>query len=190
MGTLRSVFSSATAFFFGSLVATSAQAHVTLDPKQAPAGDYAKLVFLVPHGCDGAPTTEIIVTIPKGVVAVKPQVHAGWRITTKTAKYDKPVSLHGKEIVSGVSEVSWRGGPLDDAYMDEFGMSVKLPDLPGETLVFPVVQVCKTGKSEWVEATATRHADSGAHLQAPVLLLGPTSASKHVHSGDAAAPQK
>jgi uncharacterized protein YcnI len=182
-------------FLSANILAAQVQAHVTIDPKTAPAGSYAKLVFRVPHGCDGSPTTEITVSIPKGVLAVKPQVHVGWKITTKTTKYEKPISLHGQEVAEGVSEVTWKGGPLDDAYMDEFGMSVKLPDQAGEKLVFPVIQVCKKGKSEWVEAHASTHADSGAHLPAPVLTLEKSSMNEdhmhmHMHSGAAAPAHK
>jgi uncharacterized protein YcnI len=135
-----------------ALITTPALAHVTLDPKAEAPGSYAKLVFRVPHGCDGSPTTKITVRIPEGVVSVKPQVHPGWKIAIRTGKYAKPVTLHGKEVTEGVVEVSWSGGPLDDAYMDEFGMSVKLPDSLGARLVFPTIQTCKKGQSEWVEA--------------------------------------
>ncbi|MFS8797749.1 DUF1775 domain-containing protein [Synechococcus sp. R70.1] len=34
---------------------SSAWAHVTVHPQEAPAGSYTKLTFRVPHGCDGSP---------------------------------------------------------------------------------------------------------------------------------------
>ncbi len=144
-------------------------AHVTIDPKSAVGGEYAKLVFRVPHGCDGSPTTQITVQIPEGVVSVKPQVHPGWKIATKTAKYAKPITLHGKEISEGLVEVTWTGGPLPDAHMDEFGMSVKLPDRGGK-LFFPTVQKCSKGSSQWVDESASDHGHGGK-LPAPVLIL-------------------
>lgn len=145
-------------------------AHVTIDPKSAPAGEYAKLVFRVPHGCDGSPTTKITVRIPEGVVSVKPQVHPGWKITTKTGKYSKPVTIHGKEIKEGLTEVTWTGGPLPDAYMDEFGLSVKLPSESAEKLYFPTVQTCTKGTSAWIDESSSEHGHSGK-LPAPVLVL-------------------
>lgn len=161
--------------------AGQAYAHVTVHPKKAPAGSYAKLVFRVPHGCAGSATTGLIVSIPKGVLAVKPQVHTGWTITTKTKKFDKPVRLHGKDIAQGVSEVTWTGGPLDDAYMDEFGLSVKLPNQPGEKLVFPVIQICQKGRSEWTSTkSSAHHADTGKGLPAPIVTLEKSAGHMHM----------
>lgn len=165
-------------FFLATLLLPVASlAHVTIDPKSAPAGEYAKLVFRVPHGCEGSPTTKISIRIPGGVVSVKPQVHPGWKIVTKTGKYATPVTLHGKEITEGLVEVSWIGGPLPDAYMDEFGLSVKLPDRGGERLYFPTVQTCKKGESAWTEEGTTDHGHGGK-LPAPVLLLEAPGKSK------------
>src|SRR5687768_1749463 len=56
----------------------AAWGHVTIDPKEAPPGSYAKLTFRVPHGCAGSATTKVRVLIPEGVTSVKPQVHPGW----------------------------------------------------------------------------------------------------------------
>lgn len=155
----------------GCIYSLPAKAHVTIDPKNAPAGEYAKLIFRVPHGCDGSPTTKLTIRVPEGVVSVKPQVHPGWKISTKTAKYAKPVELHGKEVLEGISEVTWSGGLLDDAYMDEFGLSVKLPNKPGEKLLFPAIQGCKKGKSEWIAEKVDGHGGHGGPLPAPVLEL-------------------
>lgn len=84
---------------------------------------------------------------------MKPQVHPGWKISTKTVKYAKPVNIHGKDVSEGVSEVEWAGGPLEDAYMDEFGMAVKLPE-NGTKLEFPVVQTCEKGVANWKDNNA------------------------------------
>jgi uncharacterized protein YcnI len=37
-----------------ALAASAANAHVTLERRQAPVGSYYKAVFAVPHGCAGA----------------------------------------------------------------------------------------------------------------------------------------
>ena len=147
------------AFVAALALPSIASAHVVVEPKSAPAGAYQKLTFRVGHGCDHSPTTEIVVSIPKGVTSVKPQVHTGWTITTKKTGED-------------VTEVSFKGGPLDDAFMDEFGMSVKLPELAGETLVFSVVQNCQKGKSEWTGAPE-------ATFPAPRILLEKTTSHEH-----------
>lgn len=147
-----------------------AKAHVVVSPKTAPAGEYAKLVFMVPHGCEGSPTTKITVMIPEGVMAVKPQVNQGWKIAIKKVKLTKPFMSHGKEITEAVSEVSWMGGPLADEHMEEFGLSVKLPDVEGD-LLFPVTQQCKKGVSEWSDKPTSEHVKHGHSLPAPVVKL-------------------
>ena len=163
--------------FFALLFAVNAFPHVTIDPKSALAGEYAKLVFRIPHGCDGSPTTKITVKIPEGVVSVKPQVHPGWKISVKKGTYSKPVALHSKEIKEGLIEVTWNGGPLPDDYMDEFGLSVKLPDDGRDKLFFPAIQKCRNGVNEWVETGPTDHGHHGK-LPSPILLLEKKSTGK------------
>lgn len=128
-------------------------AHVGVEPKVAAAGGYAKLTFRIPHGCDGSATTKITVMIPENSLSVKPQVHAGWKITTKKVKPAKPITSHGKEITETISEVTWSGGVLPDEHMDEFGLSLKLPETKENKLAFPVIQTCKKGEIKWTEAT-------------------------------------
>ena len=101
------------------LVSSPSFAHVTLEMQQAPADSYYKAVMRVPHGCAGSPTVKIRVQIPEGVIAVKPQPKAGWKIDIVDAPYPKPYALHGAQVTAGVREVSWTGN-LPDAYFDEF----------------------------------------------------------------------
>src|SRR5690606_9276508 len=117
--------------------------------KDARPGSYAKLTFRVPHGCEGEATTGITVLIPDGVLSVKPQVNPGWEISIRKKKLKKPVRLHGKAVLEGVSEVSWSGGPLPDEHMDEFGVGMKLPETPGALIAFPVIQRCKSKTTRW-----------------------------------------
>jgi uncharacterized protein YcnI len=65
-----------------------------------------------------------------------------------------------------VREITWRGGPLPDAWYDEFVIQVKLPDAPGR-YAFKVLQACEQGRNEWVEA-----AGQGGKFPAPVLEVG------------------
>src|SRR5947209_10939720 len=97
----------------------AASAHVTLETREAPVGAPYKAVLRVPHGCDGAATVAVRVRIPDGMIAVKPMPKAGWKIDTVTAKYGKSYSFfHGVKMSEGVTEVSFSGGKLPDAYYD------------------------------------------------------------------------
>ena len=157
---------------------TAAQAHVTLEQASAPAGSYQKLTFHVGHGCDGAATTGITVMLPESVTGAKPMPKAGWNISTTEGKLSVPVESHGKAVTSAVREISWKGGPLPDAWYDEFTMQVKLPDDAGK-LYFKVVQQCgKTGVA-WDEMPG----DANVKLKAPAPMLDvlPASAPAHQH---------
>jgi uncharacterized protein YcnI len=137
-----------------------ASAHVTLETQQAPVGASYKAVLRVPHGCDGSATTAIRIRIPDGVVNVKPMPKAGWKLDTVTGKYPKSHALGRATVSEGVTEISWSGGALADAYYDEFIFASALAeDLePGQAIYFPVVQECEKGVHRWIEIPA-----AGAH---------------------------
>jgi uncharacterized protein YcnI len=168
--------------------APTAFAHVGITPRQAAAGGYTKLSFGVPHGCDGSSTTRIAVQIPEGVVSVKPQVAPGWEIATTTGPYAEPVELHGDTLTEGVVEVVWEGGPLSDSHLAEFGMSVRLPDAPGETIAFPVIQTCVEGETGWIQIAAASDSDEagGEELEHPAPTIELLAASGgHGEAADA-----
>jgi len=132
------------------LFAAPAAAHVTANPREATAGGYTYHAFRVGHGCEGSPTTKVAVQVPEGVVSVKPQETAGWTIAITNGPIT-PYDNHGETITEGVKEVSWTAAtPLPDSHMQQFGLSMKMPDKPGETVYFPVVQTCRQGVHRWI----------------------------------------
>ncbi|WP_022723215.1 YcnI family protein [Rhodopseudomonas sp. B29] len=152
---------------------TPAAAHVTIQPKEAVAGNYFQAAFNVPHGCDGSSTVAIRVKIPAGVISVKPQMKPGWTVDIKMRKLEGDLpKLHGKTITETVDEVAWRGGPLPDNLYDSFGLIMKLPD-NAQTLYFPVVQECEKGVSRWIEIPAAGQKSETLHEPAPALRLTP-----------------
>lgn len=137
-----------------TFLALPATAHVTANPNEAPAGQFFTTSFRIPHGCDGSPTVAVRIKVPDGVVAVKPQMKPGWAITITKRTLDKPVEMgHGVTVRETVDEVAWRGGPLPDAYYDDFGLSVRIV-AAGGALWFPVVQECEQGVHRWIEIPA------------------------------------
>lgn len=135
-----------------ALLAPAAQAHVTLEQAAGLAGSFQKLIFRVGHGCDGSATKGLTVSLPEGATSAKPMPKAGWKID---------VGSNG-----GVQEISWKGGPLPDAYFDEFVMQVKLPAQPGK-LYFRIVQQCDKGSVAWDEIPG----DGAVKLKAPAPML-------------------
>ncbi len=133
------------------LLPVSANAHVTANPNTGTGGAYFQTDFRISHGCDGSATVAVSIKIPAGIVVLKPQAKPGWTIEIKKSKLEKPVPAgHGKTATEQFDEIIWRGGPLEDAYYDEFGIVVKLPD-ESKTLWFPVTQTCEQGEHKWTE---------------------------------------
>ena len=143
-----------------ALPAFAAQAHITLEARQAPADSYHKAVIRVPHGCKDSPTIRVRVRIPEGVTGVKPQPKPGWKLD---------IARSGENV----SEVGWGGGSLADEHYDEFVMRVKLPDRAGATLYFPVVQECRQGVHRWIEIPAANQKPDELKEPAPALRLTP-----------------
>jgi uncharacterized protein YcnI len=158
-----------------TLFTGAANAHVTLENRQAVVGNYYKAVFAVPHGCAGSATTKIRVQIPEGVIAIKPMPKPGWSVETIKGKYATEYELHGSKLSEGVKEVIWSGGKLLDDNYDEFVMATFLtPSLkPNSMLHFPVVQECEQGVSRWIEIPKEGSGGHDSKSPAPGLRLTP-----------------
>ena len=134
--------------------AFTASAHVSPVEPTSPANGYTTVELQVPHGCEGAATESVAVQLSEQVSSVKAQAIPGWSVTYERQPLTDPIELHGQEVADYISVVTWtaEGTPLpDDQYM-RFGISLKTPDTPGETLRFPTVQSCVGGgTSSWIE---------------------------------------
>lgn len=152
-------------------LALPAQAHVTANPNEGPAGGFFKTSFRVGHGCEGEPTTAVRIRIPEGVVSVKPQVVPGWEIELTEGPI-APYDNHGETVTEGVTEVAWVGGSLPDEHMQEFGLSMRLPESDAEALYFPVVQECPGGGAHrWIEIPDSVDAWGDLDEPAPFVRL-------------------
>jgi uncharacterized protein YcnI len=161
--------------FAAAVVTSSANAHITLENRQATPASYYKAVFAVPHGCAGSPTVKIRVQIPEGVIAVKPMPKPGWSIETVKGTYPTSYQLHGATITEGVREVTWSGGRLADDNYDEFVLATYLTGSlkPNTTLYFPVVQECEQGTSRWIEIPQDGKSAHDSKSPAPGVKLIP-----------------
>ncbi|MGN9907688.1 YcnI family copper-binding membrane protein [Phytohabitans sp. LJ34] len=183
----RTVQAGAAGLFVGGVVlltAGPAAAHVTVSPTVTAAGSYTVLTVSVPHGCDGAGTTKVAIKIPEKIIAVTPTVNTNWSVRKVMADLNPPVKdSHGNEVTQRVSEVVYTAkAPLPDDMRDKFELSLKLPDTPGETLVFPSVQTCEKGETAWVQVPATGQNPDDLEHPAPGFKV--TEAAKE---GDEAA---
>jgi len=130
-----------------------ALAHVSASPDTTVAGATSVVSFVVPHGCDGSPTTRISIEVPAQLSTVTPVYKTGWTIEKVMEPLDPPVDDgHGGTRTERVAEVVFTATtPLPDGYRDTVGLQVRLPAEPGQTLVFPTVQTCESGETAWVQ---------------------------------------
>lgn len=154
-----------------------AEAHVTLETREAAVASTYKAVLRVGHGCEGSPTKTVRVQIPEGVIATKPMPKAGWTLTTREADYAKAYQYYDQTLTRGVVEISWSGGELPDAWYDEFVFRARLPEgEPGTVVYFPVVQECATGVHRWIEIPEPGKSAHDYKEPAPGVILAPKPA--------------
>jgi uncharacterized protein YcnI/copper(I)-binding protein len=182
----RFILASSLALGVGSLAATSALAHVTLETGEARAGTNYKAVLKIPHGCDGSATVKVRAQIPDGVIAVKPMPKPGWQIETVRAPYGRSYPyFHGRELSEGVKEIVWSGGTLPDDRYDEFVFAGYLArDLKPGRIHFPVTQECEKGEARWAEIPAAGQDAHALKSPAPGLVILAQQAAPHgAHHG-------
>ncbi len=150
----------------------AAQAHVTLEQGTAPAGSTYRATFRVAHGCDGhTATTRITVRLPEGITGARPMPKAGW--TLQIVPRGEPRQAGHGAAQAEAAEVIWEGGPLLDAYYDEFVVRLRLPEEPG-LLYISVVQDCVGGaRSAWEQIPEPGRRASDYPLIAPAVRLTP-----------------
>jgi uncharacterized protein YcnI len=163
-------------------LAGAARAHVTLEQPEAPAGSSYRAVFKVGHGCEGAATTEIAITLPEGLRGAKPMPKPGWTLTTQRRPLKTPYDSHGKAVTDELAEVRWTANSaadhLPDAWYDEFILRASLPAEPGE-LAFKVRQVCTRGEWHWSELPSA--ANPRPRAPAVRLQVVPARTEGHAH---------
>ena len=159
--------------FAMTIPGAGALAHATLDLKSASPGSFRAAVR-VPHGCAGSPTVAVSLTIPEGVIGVKPAPKPGWTVATTKGAYAKTYDhFHGKKVSDGVKEIVWRGGPLLDEHFDEFIFTGFITGAfaDGETVPFPIVQDCEQGQVAWTELAAPGANPHDLKYPAPLLKI-------------------
>ena len=153
-------------------LAAPASAHIEPTVEEAPAGGELTFALVVPHGCeDDSDTVKLEVQMPDGVEEVTPQFLPGWDATVDDA---------------GPVVVTWEGGPLPHDTFAEFGLSVALPDTPGETVLFPTVQTCESGEEvSWIEETP-EGGEEPDHPAPAIALTESEGEGDHGHDDEAA----
>ena len=176
---VRAVAVAAGATVVIGLSAGTASAHVGISEPEHVAGQYTLLTFGVPHGCDGSATTEVRIQIPEEIPQVTPTVNRGWDVTKVMVELDEPIEGgHGVTLTERVGEVVYTAHePLPADLRDAFVLSLQAPDLPGETLYFPVVQICEEVSTPGSRSRPTMSPQRFAEPAPSILIVAALTAS-------------
>ncbi|HEV2814615.1 MAG TPA: YcnI family protein [Solirubrobacteraceae bacterium] len=146
----------AAAAALAALAAAPAQAHVTLQPNEVPAGGFTRLDVRVPNERDEAGTTKVQVQFPPGFASVSTEPKPGWRMKVKKRRAEVPVELHGEKSNEEIDSVTFtaRGGTkIGPGEFLDFGLSLATPDKAGTSLTFKALQTYENGEVvRWIGA--------------------------------------
>ncbi|WP_144119293.1 YcnI family protein [Catellatospora sichuanensis] len=175
------------------LSAVPAAAHVTVNPKEATVGGYARLTFRVPNEKDAASTVKVEVALPEDApfasVSVKPT--PGWTVVVEKRKLTTPIKSHDREITEAASKITWTAdaaSAVKPGQFQEFDVSAgPVPEV--SQVVFKALQTYSDGEVvRWIEEPKP-----GAEVEhpAPVLkvlpkaaVASPAAAGSNSASGD------
>lgn len=174
-------------------VAGPAAAHVTVNPKEATQGGYAKVSFRVPNESDTASTTKLEINLPADApvasVSIKPV--PGWTAAPVKTKLATPLKAHDSEITEAVTKITWtaaKGSEIKPGTFQEFDVSLgPLPE--SEQMIFKALQTYSDGTVvRWIDEPTSD--GSEPESPAPVLKLAAASDTETVASAPAqAAPE-
>ncbi|WP_033344557.1 YcnI family copper-binding membrane protein [Catenuloplanes japonicus] len=165
-------------------LAGPASAHVTVNPREAVQGGYAKVDFRVPNESDTASTTKIEVFLPETspIGSVSTQPVPGWEVAIEKGAPAVPVTAHGTQITEVVKKVTWTaaaGSEIKPGTFQEFGVSLgPLPET--DQLVFKALQTYSDGEVvRWIDEPVA----GGEEPESPAPVLTLTAAGAATDEG-------
>lgn len=151
----------------------AASAHVHVDPGTASAGATETLTFAFSHGCDGSPTTALVIDIPEGVGNATPVVQGGWSISREISADGVPTR------VTFTSDT-----PVEDGLKATVAMDVLFDESAADTsIAFPVTQTCAEGETAWTQVAEEGEDPHDLESPAPVVEVGAIAAEGDGHDG-------
>jgi len=140
----------------------AAQAHVTLQPKTAPAGAYVVENVRVPNETSDAVTTKVDVKLPPGFAAVSYEPAPGWKVKLTMAKLAEPIKTDDGTLTEGVDRIVWTADSNADGIAPgqfrDFPISIRVPGKAGDTLTFKALQTYSNGEIvRWIGAPDDDH---------------------------------
>ncbi|GAB7048073.1 YcnI family copper-binding membrane protein [Catenuloplanes indicus] len=164
-----------------------ASAHVTVNPREATQGGYAKVDFRVPNESDTESTVKVEIFLPEnapiGSVSTKPV--PGWTVAVEKGAPAVPVTAHGAEITEVVKKITWtadENARITPGTFQEFPVSLgPLPET-GQ-LVFKALQTYSDGEVvRWIDEPVAGGEEPES--PAPVLTLTAAAAAEEAPAAE------
>jgi uncharacterized protein YcnI len=154
-------------------VPAAAQAHVTVQPDQAPAGAFTVLNVRVPTELDNASTAKVDVKFPDGFAAARYQSVPGWKVRVITKKLAQPIQTDDGPITQGIDRMVFArtrpAGGIEPGQFQDFPISVQIPGKAGDKLTFKAIQTYSNGTVvRWIGG-------QGADEPAPQVTVTPAA---------------
>lgn len=163
------------------LFTSAAAAHVTLNPGEWEAGGFARFAIRVPNERDKADTIEVTVRFPQSIISASFQPKPGWKRSIEMEPLDEPVEEEGEQITEHIASVTWSGGKIAPGEFEEFGVSFRVPETPGEDLVFPAIQTYSNGEVvRWI-------GPPDSESPAPIVAVLPPAEEEEASGGQTGA---
>lgn len=161
-----------------------AAAHVTVKPDTTEAGASSLLTFSFSHDCDGSPTNRITITLPDGMIDAKPEIVPGWDVEKVQETLDEPMTLpNGTSVTKRIGKIVYStDAPVEDGYLQQFDVSVALPEGEDELVAFPTLQSCVEGETDWAQIPAEGEDPHSLDAAAPSFVLTAASAEDGHHA--------
>ena len=177
------------------MVAPTASAHVTLQPKEVPAGGFVRLNVRVPNERDNAGTTKVAVKFPPGFYFASYEPVDGWNVTVAKRELKKAVEEHGEKITEEIDQITWTGsgqaGVISPGQFRDFGVSLGTPDEAGTTLTFKATQTYSNGEVvRWIGKPDAEQPAPQVELLAAEEEHGAAKPEEAEEPEEAAAPEE
>ncbi|KAI9299691.1 hypothetical protein BJ944DRAFT_274021 [Cunninghamella echinulata] len=167
--------------FIASLatVFTGIHAHVSFTNDTAKPNTVLNTALAVPHGCSGSDTIGIQVTAPENIdIGIKPLQVQNWTLQ---------INYRDSQNKS-VKDFSWTGGYIGSTARQEFGVELTIPQVdlsqkPNVTALFPTVQTCLNGTSNWTSDPSAPGYNSTKDKPSPEIVITNQEPSHSDHDG-------
>jgi uncharacterized protein YcnI len=131
----------------------AAQAHVTLQPSEQPAGEFVRADVRVPNERGDASTNKVEVQFPDGFLFASYEPVPGWKGKITFEKLATPVPSPEageppiKEQAKTATFTATGGNAgIGPGEFQDFGLSLLMPKKPGTTLTFKALQTYSNGE--------------------------------------------